>query len=748
MHEAEASLTHRNIYLIEKKWTVEGGDYDGETLVLPCNLDSEVTEKFTIVNTMPTIVGFSHIGIFNHANALNVYIDNELRYSFSPSKLDSVGLDWPALWVYFPIYPNDSGKEIVIDFFPSATENVHYIGEIAVGDMFSLAIHSLKTSQVEIALALSMLLLSLVVGISCIVTEKALKLELSLKYMTIAVFNVSLWIVLNSVARQFIMPNVSIARDCAFMMVSVLPIAFCLYMDSLQQRRYHHAYRIIEMLCMTNAIVSIVLHLNKIIGLSSGFYISAALIIASVILVICTLIMDFRQKTTKNYKLSATGVLVLGFCAIFQLYLYKTNQTFVSGSSVLSFGMLMLMVFSTADAIVSLSKVHSERAVAVEQIRKMSLGTMEAMAKTVDSKSPYTADHSAKVAAYAVALARKINLPEDEIESIHYAALLHDIGKLGTPDTVLNKPGKLTDAEESVFRNHAKLGSDILKNIDSLDMAAEVALHHHERYDGLGYPDGLKGDEIPLYARIVAIADNFDSMTSNINYQFEDENTSVPVELLKGRGTKFDPILLDNFLELYTDGTLASIDKDYTREMTETTTGELLSTFLNTVAESKQTEDIDFLTGVLTRQAGEPKIVNALLETDGYLAFIDLDNLKHINDTHGHTSGDNVIKLIGETLAELGTDGITCRLGGDEFLYFMPQFNRAKAEQKAKKILTEFDRRKKKDESLEEAFLSMGLTKTSAGEFFQDVYERADHALYYRKKNGKAGYFFAEDFDQ
>ena len=131
---------------------------------------------------------------------------------------------------------------------------------------------------------------------------------------------------------------------------------------------------------------------------------------------------------------------------------------------------------------------------------------------------------------------------------------MHDIGKIGIPDSVLNKPGRLTDEEYGVMKSHTSRGGDILKGFTILDHVVEGALYHHERYDGRGYPQGLKGEEIPLFARIIGTADAFDAMTANRIYRKQMDLDYVINELKKGRGTQFDPTSDDILLKLIEDG--------------------------------------------------------------------------------------------------------------------------------------------------------------------------------------------------
>jgi energy-coupling factor transport system substrate-specific component len=176
--------------------------------------------------------------------------------------------------------------------------------------------------------------------------------------------------------------------------------------------------------------------------------------------------------------------------------------------------------------------------------------TILAIAKTVDAKDERTSLHSQRVAEYSVLIAQELGKSEEECELLRKTALLHDIGKIGIPDSVLNKPAKLTDEEYEIMKSHVVRGAEILKDFTLVDHVWEGALYHHERYDGKGYAAGLKGEEIPLNARIIGLADAFDAMTANRVYRKKLDFDYVLEELDKGRGTQFDAHLVDILLEL------------------------------------------------------------------------------------------------------------------------------------------------------------------------------------------------------
>ncbi|MBQ0051633.1 MAG: HD domain-containing protein [Treponema sp.] len=193
-----------------------------------------------------------------------------------------------------------------------------------------------------------------------------------------------------------------------------------------------------------------------------------------------------------------------------------------------------------------------------EKIETMSEEVIRALAGTIDAKDTYTNGHSARVAEYAKKIAAKLGKNQEEQDDIYRIANLHDIGKIGIPDTIINKPGKLTDEEFDMIKKHPVIGSEILKSIKSMPEIEVGARWHHERYDGKGYPDGLAGNAIPEIARIICVADSYDAMTSNRSYRKYLPQETVREEFVKCSGTQFDP----KFAKIMVD--LIDEDKNYT----------------------------------------------------------------------------------------------------------------------------------------------------------------------------------------
>jgi putative nucleotidyltransferase with HDIG domain len=198
----------------------------------------------------------------------------------------------------------------------------------------------------------------------------------------------------------------------------------------------------------------------------------------------------------------------------------------------------------------------------IDRNKRLFLETTKALATTIDAKDHYTHGHTERVTQISLAMAKKllishrIKVDENFLEELNIAALLHDIGKIGVPEYILNKRGSLSDDERRRINEHPIIGASILEPIGELKRAIEGVKYHHERFDGTGYPEGLKGHYIPLIASIIAVADSYDAMNTNRPYRPAFTKEQVIEEIKKGMGTQFNPLAAKVLIELHNEGSL------------------------------------------------------------------------------------------------------------------------------------------------------------------------------------------------
>ena len=217
------------------------------------------------------------------------------------------------------------------------------------------------------------------------------------------------------------------------------------------------------------------------------------------------------------------------------------------------FDQLLLLIESGIKSIKQMNeikRINEELGQAKDDLEKAYMESIQTLRYTVEAKDTYTRGHSDRVSAYSVLIGEKMGLDENTINILKVGGLFHDIGKIGVPDAILKKDSKLSDDEYSEIKNHPAIGAHILQNATIFKDMIPVVLHHHERWDGHGYPGKLKGKDIPLVARIAAVADAFDAMTSKRVYRDELDMDFVIEEIRKNRGSQFDPEIADVFLDI------------------------------------------------------------------------------------------------------------------------------------------------------------------------------------------------------
>ena len=198
-----------------------------------------------------------------------------------------------------------------------------------------------------------------------------------------------------------------------------------------------------------------------------------------------------------------------------------------------------------------------------KELEKANMAALNMLAMAAEYKDDTTGLHIQRVHAYVVAIARKLEFDEEQVEQLGYSSIMHDVGKIGIPESILSKPGKLNAQERETIETHTRIGYKLLSQNHFFKLAAEIALHHHEHWDGNGYPNGLKGEKIPVHARIAATADVFDALLSRRSYKEPFSVEQALTIMMEGRGTHFDPDIIDAFFQLNAEGVLQQIIGQY-----------------------------------------------------------------------------------------------------------------------------------------------------------------------------------------
>ena len=258
-----------------------------------------------------------------------------------------------------------------------------------------------------------------------------------------------------------------------------------------------------------------------------------------------------KEATTPGLVIYNEIIKDLNVSVVFEYTLYRafTNDVFfwISMIGLLVWGIILIIVLATSLQVRKYRILH-------ERDNKIINESIETFTGFIDAKDEYTNGHSKRVAIYTKLIATEMGFSGEELDRIYYIALLHDCGKIGVPDSILGKNGRLTDEEFEIIKSHTTRGGEILSRFKSLENVGEGARYHHERYDGKGYPEGLKGKDIPLIARMICVADSFDAMNSNRVYRKKLSYDYIVSELENNKGKQFDPEIADIMLKLIKEG--------------------------------------------------------------------------------------------------------------------------------------------------------------------------------------------------
>jgi len=288
---------------------------------------------------------------------------------------------------------------------------------------------------------------------------------------------------------------------------------------------------------------------------------------------------------------------------------------------------------------------------------------IKSLVRGIEIRDSYTRGHSERVAYFSRRIAQEMGLPEEEVRNIYLAGLLHDIGKIGIPDSILLKPGKLSDKEYEIIKLHPLLSYELLKNIEPLKGALDGIRYHHERWDGRGYPEGLRGRDIPISARIIAVADSYDAMTSERIYRKGRSKRDALKEIMNMAGKLYDPDVVSAAVPILLNEEPRELREDYLNvETIKEIEERRLDYFLR-----------DSLTGVFNRNSFEYVYSLVREQLKEFKAYsLDIAKLREINIRNGWSYGDKLLKELVSLLEKEIRPNYIVRYSGDNFIFFVP----------------------------------------------------------------------------
>ena len=724
-------------------WNKEDGTK--QKIDIPGTYEVKPGHTMVLTTTLPKDYDETTFAIRSSLQDIQFYVGNSLRAQYSTKDTRMAGKNSASRYIFCPTTYKDAGKTLRIELTTYTSNYSGIVNEVYCGNKAEIWQYIYNTYGISTFIAFFILF----TGITSILFGIALKnvyhTTFDMEYFGWCMLMGSIWMLGESKIRQILVPNASALAALCFVMIMLSPLPILFYADNIQNGKHQKLYRNIGYVVILNFIVSSILYLTKVKDYIETLPVAQLLLVFVFILIFIHLVQYIRKnKQTKSDYILLIGLFLVLVCvAIESVSVYFVAT--ISGIFI-GIGMIILLftnIFRTIRKIQIIEEKRHQTELEIEkkENKKITLQMMESLSTTIEAKDEYTRGHSRRVAQYAALIAKNMGWTNEEIQNLKNCAYLHDIGKIGIPDQILNKPGQLTEDEFSLIKQHTIIGQDILKDITIIPHLGEVTRSHHEHYDGTGYPDGLKGNEIPIQARIIALCDSYDAMNSKRIYRDALSFEQIKKEIKKNAGTQFDPEITNIFLKLMDNGTLLNLEHE-SIPVHENTIDKFISDVVSTIKDQEETKNYDYLTGLPVRSVGQKYIASAMQKADGCLVFLDMDNLKKINDVYGHKAGDRALKSLGKLLLDIPSDKITCRMGGDEFLLFLPKVNHEEAENILSNLIQQFKEIVQNDHEIQFASLSAGMLMTTKNDHFEDASSKADKALYYVKQNGKNSYSF------
>lgn len=543
-----------------EQWTVIDQNGRSKRVGRTYDNDRAYSEDFTIVSKLPTDIKNGNVMCFRNRSTTKVYINGVLRKDFIPSR-DTVipGGAVKEFYMTVPLSPADAGAEVRI--FRGVTNwNPEIVPETFITSEAGVNEYLINKYGVSFVLDAMLLVAALLVTIIGIILRIWKRQTLDMLYGALGILNVACWLMCVSQLTPIITQIYFVDGVMGFILCMMMPFALIIYLNSIQKGRYRVCFTVLVVLSLLNFIFWTVMHFTGTISYQDALIPIDSVLGVVVLCALITLIIDLSKGKIKEYAYTAIGFLlfiVMSFVQIIVLIFFEE----LSSEVPMLIGLLFLLAFVVIQQIYDYRLIRSQLEDEVQQKNveneQMLIHIVKTLAGTIDAKDKYTKGHSSRVADYSREIARRYGYTGTELTNIYMMGLLHDIGKIGIPDSVINKPGKLTDKEFELIKTHPVLGGGILRNIKEMPELAWCARCHHEKYDGTGYPDGFKGEEIPEQARIVAVADAYDAMTSYRSYRDPMPQKKVLHEIEKGSGTQFDPQFAKIMLQMIEE------DKNY-----------------------------------------------------------------------------------------------------------------------------------------------------------------------------------------
>lgn len=570
-HVNDMTLSKGEVKSFDEGWSLRIGDVEQSIDSFPYIGESQANEVVIMKNNVPREYFGQTIFFLSADKNVVVRMDGEEIYSFGRDNEYLFGRT-PGSIVNFVDIPLMGDGDIEIEMVSPYPNYATYLAPIRVANRDVAILQVLKENMFNLFCSVIMLFCGILLLALGILQKKFRNSSGGATIMGALMIGASFYYAIETKILHIWYGNQNVYSFFVFAFLMCMPIMLITYYMEAEDCWKKRKYQILLGLGYGNMIVQLLLQLTDIVDLINMAFVSHFLILISIVMVILGFLVKFKESSKKELKQRYfLEVLALLIICIGNGIDMLRNYTIKIGDfgkysrySFTVYGIILVVLsmrriihsISIEDRVnqTNLEKEVEEKTKALRDAQKKTTDilweTISALSNMVDAKDRYTSGHSKRVAEYSRMLARHMGLSEKEQEDIYMAGLLHDVGKIRIPDDIINKPGSLTDEEFNYIKLHPVTGYHILKGISNSASIAIGAKYHHERYDGKGYPNGLKGTNIPQIARIIGVADAYDAMASNRSYRNALPQDVVRGEIVKGRGTQFDPEVADCMLKL------------------------------------------------------------------------------------------------------------------------------------------------------------------------------------------------------
>ena len=471
----ETHITYPGIFYWEKE------DGSREKIAVPGRYDVAAKETMVISTVLPADFDKTALAIRGSLQDVTFYVGDELREVYDTSDTRPFGKNSASRYVFCPTSAADAGKEVRILLRTNTSQYAGVVNAVYWGDKVDIWQYLFRCHASETIIAAFILFAGVVTILFSIALGVAYKTKFDMEYLGWCMIMGAIWMLGESKLRQLFLPNASAIASLCFVMILFCPVPILFYVDTILCGRYHRLYQIIGYIATGNLFVCSFLHMFGILDYIQTLPLGHLMLVATLAVVLITTIRTLRHSTYKADRLVLAGLIVIFITVVIETI--ATYYMVTISGIFLGIGLLILLFINILRTIARIRNLELERRQKEmhrrrEQMEKLSLQVLRTLSTTIETKDEYTRGHSHRVGEYAALIARELGWSQEEIINLKNTADLHDIGKIGVPDTILNKPTKLTEDEYIIIKDHTVIGAEILKNITLIPHAAEVARSH------------------------------------------------------------------------------------------------------------------------------------------------------------------------------------------------------------------------------------------------------------------------------